>query len=148
MLISVFTEGADVVEIYREAELIEEIKVLGRAFFTRDLKAGYYLIKLRDDGASVELCVTSPDITFTVKDGRITVNADAGDGRSSLSFMDFRKKGDRVASLVKCEELTDEEKKNGVITREIPNDAENFKVYFENQYGVWTHRMIKIFNKI
>ena len=48
------------------------------------------------------------------------------------------------APLAKIEELSDEEKKTGVITRDIPEDAGNFKIYFENKYGVWTHTMIRI----
>ena len=46
--------------------------------------------------------------------------------------------------LAKLEELTEEEKRTGVFTREIPEDAYNFKVYFKNKYGVWTHKMIEI----
>ena len=51
---------------------------------------------------------------------------------------------DECSSLSKVEVLTDDEKESGIITREIPDDAGNFKVYFENEYGIWTHRMIKI----
>jgi hypothetical protein len=49
-----------------------------------------------------------------------------------------------AATLSKVEELTEEEKKTGSFTRKIPNDAVNFKVYFENKYGIWTHTMIRI----
>ena len=48
------------------------------------------------------------------------------------------------SALAKLEELTEEEKETGVFTREIPADAANFKVYFENKYGVWTHTMIPL----
>ena len=51
---------------------------------------------------------------------------------------------EQVQFLAKLEELTEEEKETGVFTREIPADAANFKVYFENKYGVWTHTMIRI----
>ena len=36
-----------------------------------------------------------------------------------------------------------EEKKTGVISREIPNDAHHFKMYFENKYGVWSHVIVR-----
>ena len=45
---------------------------------------------------------------------------------------------------MKVEELSEEEKRSGVITRKIPDEGKNFKVYFENKYGIWTHRMIGI----
>ena len=48
------------------------------------------------------------------------------------------------ASLSRMEALSEEERKTGVITRQIPDDAVNFKVSFENKYGIWTHTMIRI----
>lgn len=48
------------------------------------------------------------------------------------------------SALAKLEELTDDEKAKGIFSRKIPDDAANFKVYFENKYGIWTHTMIKI----
>ena len=58
--------------------------------------------------------------------------------------MDFRKPGKDVASLEKYESLSKEEKSRGIFERIIPKNAENFKVYFKNKYGVWVHRMTKI----
>ena len=50
----------------------------------------------------------------------------------------------KAGTMSKVEMLTEEEKKTGIFTREIPDDAVNFKVYFVNRYGVWTHTMIRI----
>ena len=46
------------------------------------------------------------------------------------------------ASLVSVEELSEEEIKTGVITKDIPPAAETFKIYFENKYGIFTHKII------
>ena len=94
----------------------------------------------------------------------LTVQVDACDPYSKILYMDFREmsKGERMAKeknfdtngvafystaaavLSKVEVLTEEEKKTGIFTRKLPDDAVNFKVYFENKYGVWTHTMIRI----
>jgi hypothetical protein len=58
--------------------------------------------------------------------------------------MDFRHEGEGAAPLEKYEELTEEEKESGCFTRPIPDTAKHFKVYWENDYGVWTHPMIRI----
>ena len=42
------------------------------------------------------------------------------------------------------DDMSDEDKRNGRYTAKIPDDAENFKVYFENRYGIWTQPMTKI----
>ena len=41
-------------------------------------------------------------------------------------------------------ELTAEEIESGVFSRKIPFDGKNFKVYYKNKYGIWTHKMTKI----
>ena len=86
----------------------------------------------------------APNIRHEVADGVITVYADPCDENSELVYMDFRMAGERVSGIVSFEPLSDAEKQSGVITRRIPEGAENFKIYFKNPYGVWSHRMIKI----
>ena len=143
ILISVFSDKADTVMLYKNGELIEEIKTFGRAFFPRVLGRGYYTAVLKEGGEAAQFAVTCPEISFEAKDGFITVKADALDEKSKLLYMDFRKNGKWFAILKKYETLTDEERKSKIIRRAIPEGAECFKVYFENEYGVWTHDPIR-----
>ena len=99
---------------------------------------------LERDGSCVEFAVNRAKIDYTVTGEMITVNADPCDEKSTIVYADFRQAGVGCASLEKYEELTDEEKQSGTYTRPIPQGGENFKVYFENEYGVWVHPMIKI----
>jgi hypothetical protein len=92
----------------------------------------------------VEFAITIPEISYETDGEYITVRADSGDMKSEISHMDFRKAGVDVASLVKFEFLSEEEKKSGIIKRKIPDGAENFKIYFKNEYGIWTHKIIHI----
>ena len=164
VVISSFLDGENQVEIYRENNLIETFLFFGRSKVSKQFERGYYVLKQKSTGETVEFCVTAPQINHTVENGRITVQADACDPHSKMLYMDFRErsKGEHMASekasenngvafysteaavLSKVEELSEEEKKTGIFTRKIPSDAVNFKVYFENKYGVWTHTMIRI----
>lgn len=144
ILISTFTDSDGVIELYRNGELAEEIKFSGRTMIPRSLGRGYYIAKIKNTDKSVEFCVNRAKISFSVENGDITVNSDPSDEKSEIVYMDFRVAGEGCASLAKYEELTDEERRNGVFKRPIPSDAENFKVYFRNSYGVWVHPMIKI----
>lgn len=144
ILISVFSDEPDVIELYRGGELVEEIKVGARAIVPHKLGRGYYVAKLKKADESVEFCVNKAKIGFSVEDGNITVTADPCDPDSEILYFDFRVAGVGCASLAKYEELTDEEKQSGKFSRPIPSDAENFKVYFKNKYGVWVHPMTKI----
>lgn len=142
--LSVFTKGENAILLCRDGTLIEEINTYGRASVPRILDRGYYTAALKDGGEKVEFAVTIPEISYECDGEYITVRADAKDEKSKISHMDFRKKGEGFASLVKLENLTDREKKSGIIKRKIPEGAENFKIYFENSYGIWTHTMIRI----
>ena len=161
VLISVFADGENELEISRDGEVVERTKIHGRGNLVRKFNRGYYTVKHVNTGKFVEFCVTMPAICHKVENGMITIKADPCDTNSIFSHMDFRDKGkaaaakeagiespvyysDQCASLVKVEELTDEEKKAGIFARKIPEDAVNFKIYFENKYGIWTHTMIKI----
>ena len=144
VIISVFADDNDVVEIYKNGELAESINVGARATIPRRLDRGYYIAKLKNTNESVEFCVNMAKIGFSVENGNITISADSYDQKSEIIYFDFRVSGIGCASLAKYEELTDEERQNGNFTRPIPSDAENFKVYFRNAYGVWTHPMTKI----
>ena len=164
VVISSFAEGENAVEVCCGNAVIETVAFTGRGKVTRRFGRGYYTLRNENTGDTVEFCVTAPEITHTVENGEITIKADARDPESKLLHMDFRErsKGElanagkdhenstvafystKAATMSKTEMLTEEEKKTGIFTREIPQDAENFKVYFQNKYGVWTHTMIGI----
>ncbi len=147
IIISAIGES-DTVQIFKDGELIEELPIKVKAVIPRTLSRGYYTVKLKDGGDSAEFCVNAPSVRYTLNaGGSITVYADACDKNSEIAYMDFRIKGTNCSSLAKYEELTDEEKNSGVITRDIPSSGENFKVYFKNRYGIWTHPMIPIVEK-
>lgn len=144
IILSVFGEGEDTLALYCGDELIKEYPICGNAIIPCSLMRGYYTAKRKNTGDSVSFCVTDPLIRHEVHDGRITVYADAQDTRSRILYMDFRHEGEGAAALEKYEELTEEEKQSGCFTRPIPDTAKHFKVYWENDYGVWTHPMIRI----
>ena len=143
-LISVFTSGTDTVELLCNGELIKSYLVDTRAQIACKLGRGYYVARLKNDGASVEFCICGASINHRVEDGNITVCADPCDSKSRILYADFRKDGAEVAPLSKYEELSDDEKESGRFSRAIPCDAKHFKVYFENDYGVWAHHMTRI----
>ena len=162
VVISAFTEGENEIQICRDGEMVETIVISGRGNVTRRFDRGYYTAKHVDTGETVEFCVAEPKIRHQVEDGKLTVWADSCDAGSKILYMDFREKNrsgiryvmstkdqkvcytTTCAALAKLEELTEEEKETGVFTRDIPEDAANFKVYFENKYGIWTHTMIAL----
>ena len=161
VVVSVFDDGENEIEVIKDNNLSEKIVINGRGSVSRCFEKGYYKLIHSNSGEYVEFGVTEPLINHSVKDGFLTVNVSSGDANSFISHMEFREKtrDDAVkdaentfaqfynsdcAPLSKMEELTEEEKKTGIITRKIPDDANNFKVYFKNQYGIWTHKMIRI----
>ena len=143
-VISTFTEGEDTVQILREGETVETYDICGptlRSFEPEE--GGYYTARLKENGASVSFAFMQAKTAFSVKDGFITVTADPCDEKSRIHYMDFRLPGESPRALAKYEVLTEEEKKSGVITRKIPEDAGSFKVYYENAYGIWTHPLTR-----
>ena len=162
VVISAFTEGENEIQICRDGEMVETLVISGRGNVTRRFDRGYYTAKHVGTGESVEFCVAEPKIRHQVEDGKLTVWVDSCDAGSKILYMDFREKSSRgisyvmstkdqkvcytttCAALAKLEELTEEEKETGVFTRNIPEDAANFKVYFKNKYGIWTHTMIAL----
>ena len=147
--ISAFADGE--VEIRRGAECVKTLMLTAGSKFTCQLDRGYYTVTHKPSGETLEFCVTQPQIIYSVKDGKLTVYVDPRDEDSKILYMDFRQKSNATyaktpdcSSLEKLEELTDEEKRTGIITREIPEDGKNFKVYFENKYGIYTHTMLPV----
>ena len=139
-------------EIFKDGEVIEGMEVSDPVQLTRRFPRGYYQVKLA--GEMVEFCVTEPEITHEVKDGMVCIQASSCDPESQIQHLEFREASgkptkalfysDICAALVSVVELTEEEKRTGKIVRPIPEEGENFKVYFKNKYGVWTHTMIKL----
>lgn len=144
ILLSVFSAPADTVEIKKGGEVIRTFTVDGNAHLPLTLPRGYYTASLQKDGACVEFCVNQAEVRHECRDGNITVYANPCDENSKIHYMDFRRDGTTVSALEKYEVLTEEEKESGVITRPIPRDGENFKVYYKNAYGIWTHPMRRI----
>ena len=162
VVISVFGDGEHEIALWQGDTLLETFTVSGTGRIVRNFDRGYYRAVHTASGEAVEFCVTDPQIRHQVADGKLTVQADSCDPDSKILYMDFREVSNRgigrvmrtheqtlcynvrCSALAKLEELTEEEKETGVFTREIPADAANFKVYFENKYGVWTHTMISL----
>ena len=135
IVLSVFTEGENEVIITRDGENFDTLSCIGEKNFTLKLPKGYYKATLNGE-YTVEFCVCKPKITYSVKNGYITVNADSCDKKSEILYMDFREA--ETYSLHSILELSEEEKKTGKIVRKIPEGAGHFKVYFENNYAIWT----------
>ncbi|MBE7042713.1 MAG: hypothetical protein E7399_04365 [Ruminococcaceae bacterium] len=161
VVISAFPDGTNEIELYNGETLLETIVIEGRGKVAKQLPRGYYSLYHKQTGEKVEFCVAEPVIGYRADEGELTVWAESKDGFSTIHHMEFREKprseqekekgiqsgvyhSDQCASLSKLEFLTEEEKKQGMFTRKIPADAANFKVYFENKYGIWTHTMIRI----
>lgn len=142
IIISLFSNLKGNIEIIKDGEFLESIAVSGNAIIPKKLPVGYY--EIRFNGFSCELAVNCATVTHFVQGNCLTVNANPNDESSEIVYMDFRIDGDGASSLCKFEVLSEEEKKSGVFTRPICDEAENFKVYFKNKYGVWTHKMEKI----
>ena len=163
VVISVFPEGGNEIAIFRGNDLLEKLTMQGRGKVTRKFQRGYYTIRHLSSGESVDFCVTDPLIRHEADQNTITIQADPQDPESQILYLEFRVKSkpkttntagkddennqvlfysSDCTALSKVEELTEQEKKTGCFTRKIPEDAGNFKIYFKNKYGTWTHRMI------
>jgi hypothetical protein len=147
VVLSAWTDGEDIIEVYRNGSLVEEIRFSKRAFLPRKFLRGYYVLRLTNARESVEFCVNKAVISHKVADGNITITVDSCDEKSQILYFDFRVEGKDFSALEKYEELTDNEKQSGNFTRLIPSGGKNYKVYFINKYGVWTQPMTPIFDK-
>lgn len=147
VIISVFSDAPDTVDIISDGKIIESRAVVGRAVISVEPDRGYYTARLREDGSFTEFAVMQAQTSYEISGDEITVRANPMDPESKIFYMDFREATSKAyatyASLSKYETLTDTEKASGCITRKIPEDAGSFKVYYENKYGVWTHKMTK-----
>jgi hypothetical protein len=144
VIISVFSDQPDEIEIHKNGKLIEILKTASVTAFPRIFDRGYYIVKLKGKGDIVEFCVNKAEVRYQASGDVITVSADPCDEESKIAYFDFREEGDEVASLSGYEKLTDDEIKSGCFSRKIPFDGKNFKVYYKNKYGIWTHKMTKI----
>ena len=145
VLVTINVEESDTVELLCEGKLIESIQVDKRAQFPLSLGRGYYEARLQKAGEGVEFAVNAACVKHTAENGMLTVEADPCDENSEIVYADLRLEGDGVAGISAFLPLTDEERESGRFSREIPEDAVNFKVYYKNKYGVWTHPMKAIF---
>jgi hypothetical protein len=149
VVISAFGEGENHLEVCRDGEFCEEITISGRGKVSRKYNdRGYYTVRHKESGEVTEFAVMRSNLSHSViekEDGRyLQVSFDSCDASSRVLYADFRIAGSGCASLSAVVELSEEEKQLGCYTAKIPDDAENFKVYFENKYGIWTQPMTKI----
>ena len=145
-VISAVVDGEDEIEIYKDGELEKTVKIYERAVFPKSFSRGHYTLRLKKNGETAEFCVNFANIRHTLNgDGTVTVYAESYGKESSIAYLDFRQEGIGIAPLAKYEELTEEEKQSGIITRNIPDDGKNYKVYFKNEYGIWTYPMRPLF---
>ncbi len=148
-VISVFAEGDNTLQIIKDDVVIEEIKVTGISKFERTLSKGYYKVKLAGSEEYAEFCVCKPEISHTMNGNIITITVSSGDEKSKIHHMDFREPPASDSGwlpLFEIEALTEEEKASGIIERTVnKNFHGNYKISFENEYGIWTHPMIGIY---
>ena len=152
--VSVCTDAPDTVEILKDGAPVkahiwknafDTIPVGARAIFSLTLPRGYYIARLKNAGSEVHFAVVGASLSHTVKGDEITVFFDAQDEKSRPVHFDLREKGKGSASLAECHPLTEEEAREGHATRKIHPEGENYKVYFRNEYGIWTMPMKPVF---
>ena len=145
ILISVLTDCPDTVELLRNGALVNSIPTFGRAMIPLLPERGYYTARLKEAGDFVEFCVNEAEISHEVHGDTVTVFADPCDEKSKILYAEYRIESKlTTAPLDRCLELTEEEKQALRFTRPLTPKSKNFKVYFENEYGVWVHQMTRI----
>lgn len=152
--VSVFADAPDTVEFFKDGlpvavfilkQRYDAIPVEKRALFALTLPRGYYTARLKEAGDETHFAVVGASLSHTVKGDEITVFFDAQDEKSRPVHFDLREKGKGLAPLAECHPLTEEEAREGHATRKIHPEGENYKVYFRNEYGIWTMPMKPIF---
>ena len=141
VVISAFAEGDDVIEICRNGEVINTLPIHGKAVIPYMPAEGKYSLRLKNGGGCAEFCVNNACFSHSVEGNTVTVRVDDCTEGSRILYFDFRQAaaaGAGFASLEKFEELTESEKLSGTWTRPIPENGHNYKIYFENDYGIWT----------
>ena len=141
VIISAFADGADIIEISRNREIIKTLPIYNKAVIPYMPQEGKYSLRLKNSGGCAEFYVNDAHFSHSVCGEDITVQVHGCTEGSQILYSDFRQAGAadaKVASLEKYEELTESEKLSGVWTRSIPKNGANFKIYFENEYGIWT----------
>lgn len=161
VVLSVFAEGPQQVLLQREDGPTETLTVTGKV--SLEPAPGWYTATHVESGESVHFCVCRPIIEYRVEDGILHVTAKSTDPKSRVAWLDLRE-GSRnkvpreqlppeerdkphsatAAALAQVLELTEEEKETGIFSRPIHPDAKNFKVCYQNPYGIWTHTMLPL----
>lgn len=134
VVLSVFGEGDHRVEITRNGAAYEELTCCGESCFRKRFPCGVYVATHGTTGESVRFIVNEPRLSHRVEDG--VLHVETADEYSRILYVDFRVRENGALSRV--EELSEEEKRTGRIERPIPEEAGWFKVYFENENGVWS----------
>ncbi|MBR2635126.1 MAG: hypothetical protein IKD31_06060 [Clostridia bacterium] len=144
VVLSVFSDRDDTVELFCGDRLVQSFLVGPRALFPLKLERGYYTARLKENKASVEFAVVGAKVSHRVEGDLLVVSADSCDENSRLLQADFRKKKKRAALMAAFLELSSEELQTGCFFRPIPPNAVYFKLYFENRYGIWTSSLVEI----
>ena len=150
VLLSLLSDEEDTVELYRNGKKIEDLTFTDERTVSLYPQRGYYEARAKKCGESVFFCMNDATVCHEQHGDTVTFYVDPKDEKSSILYVDFRidgGKGATCAPLTTYEALTEEEKQSGVITRKIPADAKNFKIYYKNPYGIWTHRMTALDEK-
>ena len=161
VVLSVFAEGPQEVLLRCEDGPTECITVTGNISLSP--QPGRYTAVHAATGESVHFCVCRPVIEYHVENGILHVNAQSTDPMSRVLCLDLREQSrtkmapedipplergrlhaPNAAALAKILELTEKEKATGIFSRPIHPDAHNFKVVYENPYGIWTHTMLPL----
>ena len=141
IVLSVFADGENEIELLKDGEKYKTYNSVGIDKWNEKLPRGYYKAVLTKTGDSVEFCVCEPKIEYSTENGILNVSVDSCDEKSKILHIDFR---DICGAMVKYDNLNQEEIRSGKFSREIPEESASFKVYFKNDYAIWTDGLHKM----
>ena len=150
--ISYFGEDAGTIVIEKDGVVIEEISVDGpkngkNKIEKANLAPGFYKVKVAGTDYMTEFCVCSYKLSSDLSGTTLTVTVDMDELKKSgseIAHMDFRMSSSAGFAGLATKgmlSLTEDEKETGVIVKTCTSNASNYKVYFKNKYGIWTHEM-------
>lgn len=161
VVLSVFSPEPRKILLSQEGEADQTLEIRGSC--TLQPEPGSYTATDPETGDQVRFRVCRPDIQYQITDGLLTVQAASSDPHSRVLYLDLREasktapepsgqgslwRDPRTAALAQLVELTQQERESGVFTRPIHPDARNLKVVYENDYGIWTHRILPLFQPV
>ena len=144
--------SAGTIVIEKDGVVIEEISVDGpkngkNKIEKTNLAPGFYKVKVAGTDYMTEFCVCSYKLSSALSGTTLTVTVDMDELKKSgseIAHMDFRMSSSAGFAGLATKgmlSLTEDEKETGVIVKTCTSNASNYKVYFKNKYGIWTHEM-------